>query len=114
MEDRNKLIGQRVRHYRTAKQMSLDALAGLLPRQLSAQQLANYEVGKSRWPADLVCELAVVFGVDIRLLVGMEYGKHEGKDNHEWEAEKYKTKLLALRPMVRNVIYKTIDELEQI
>ncbi len=113
--DRNKLIGERVRFYRTANDMGLDALAISLPVAMtSAAMLSRYETGASRWPADLLAAVAMVLRVDIRLLIGLEDGKHEGKENHEWEAEKYKIVILSLPDRFREVCYKIIDAISKL
>ena len=107
--ERNALIGERVRFYRTSKELSLEKLANSLPTPVSGQQLAKYETGVSRWPADLLVDIAVKMRIDIRLLTGLESGKHEGKDTPEWEAEKYKSIILSLSERTRKVIFKIID-----
>ena len=110
-DPRNKLIGDRVRYYRTSKGWSLDKLATSIENPLSGQQLAKYETGVSRWPTDLVCDIAVTMRVDVRLLVGLESGKHEGKETDEWEAEKYKNLLLGMPRDFRSFMYNTINML---
>lgn len=109
--DRNTLIGDRVRFYRTAKGWSLATLAGMMPKPICGQQLARYETGQCRWPANLLIDMAVALAVDIRILTGLEDGKHEGKDNAEWDAERYKYLMLKLPEKARKVLYKIIDEL---
>lgn len=109
LDARNKLTGERVRYYRTAREMSLQKLADSLPVPVGAQQLSKYENGVSRWPADLVCDLAKVLRVDVRLLLGLEDGKHEGKDSAEWDAERYKHTLLNMTQKARRVAYRIID-----
>lgn len=106
---RNILVGERVRFYRTSKGLSLVKMASAFPYRVSGNQLAKYETGQSRWPADMLCEVAVILKVDIRLLTGMEDGKHEGKNTAEWEAERYKCILLALHDRARKALFKIID-----
>lgn len=105
----NALIGERVRFYRTSKGITLDKMAASFSVPISGQQLAKYEVGKSRWPADLLIEIAKDLRLDIRLLTGLEDGKHEGKDDAEWDAERYKSIILSLNEKARKVVYKIID-----
>ncbi len=109
MTDLNELIGERVRFYRTTRKMSLEHVGGKLPIPITAAQLARYETGQSRWTADTLVGIAKVLRVDIRLLVGLEDGKHEGKDSPEWDAEKYKCMLLELPEKTRRIVYKIID-----
>lgn len=108
-KDRNTIIGERVRYYRTTQKLSLKDAADQVERKITPQMLSLYEKGKSSWPADLICELAKVLRIDPRLLLGMESGRHERKDSPEWEAEKYKNSLLGLKHKSRAVVYKIID-----
>lgn len=107
--NRNILIGERVRFYRTSKGLTQAEMASALPVPLSGQQLSKYENGDNRWPADTLIGIAIFLGIDIRLLTGLEDGKHEGKDSDGWEAERYKNILLGMRERARKVIYKIID-----
>lgn len=108
--DRNYLIGERVRFYRTARKMSMAELAAELKHKLSAQQIALYERGKSRWPAELLCEISIILRIDLRTLSGMEDSVRSGrKDSPDWDAENYKAKLLALTPKFRQIAYQIID-----
>lgn len=70
--DRNRLIGERVRHYRKQQGMSLETLAGkLLEHPTSYQQLSKYENGAT-WPADLVAEISLLLTVPVENLLGMD------------------------------------------
>lgn len=107
--DMNELIGERVRFYRTSRKLSLEHVAEKLPTPITGAQLARYETGQSRWPADTLVGIARILRTDIRLLVGLEDGKHEGKSSPEWDAEKYKCIMLELPEKNRKIIYKIID-----
>lgn len=112
LDKRNEYIGKRVRFYRTAKGISLEKLAAELPLRISSQQLAKYETGLSRWPVDLVSHIAAVLKEDILFLIDAEEnGVAIGKGTPEWEAEKYKNRLLKLTPWLRGLCYKTIDRM---
>lgn len=108
--DRNELIGDRVKFYRTSKKISRAKLVKCLPRKLTHQQFGRYEAGASRWPADLVCEVAEMLQIDIRLLLAMENGARERKDTREFIAEKYKSIMLSFDDKQRNFLYRIIDE----
>lgn len=112
MTDINKVIGERVRFYRTTRKMTMEKLAEQLAVPISPTQLHKYETGVSRWSADLVCDIAMIFRLDVRLLLGMEDGKHEGKSTEEWDAERYKCIILTLPVKVRGVIYRIIDSIK--
>lgn len=113
-QPRNALIGERVRFYRTARDMTMSDLAARLENPITQQQLARYETGISRWPADLLVDIAVIFKLDIRLLTGLEDGKHEGKEDDEWDAEKYKSILLTMPIAARKVVYGIIEDLRKL
>ena len=77
---------------------------------ISLQQMANYEKNISRWPADLLCEVAEALEVDVRILMGLE-GKTPGIKSPEWQAEKYKTITLKLPDKSRRAVFNMIDGL---
>lgn len=111
-KDRNKIIGERVRFYRTARDMTMSDLVEALGNPILHQQLAKLEQGKARWTAVLLYEISCVLDVDIRKLIGIEgtdKGGHVGPD--EWKAEKYRGLLLKLHPDVRTLVYRLIDGL---
>lgn len=111
MTDRNAIIGERVRFYRTAQDISQVRMAEELPRKISPQQLAVYESGKSRWPADLLCEVGDFLKIDIRILAGVEDpGEHQG----DWEAERYKNILLSMKKKMREMAYAFIDKINEL
>jgi transcriptional regulator with XRE-family HTH domain len=62
-------IGIRIRKYRRARGWSMEALCHHLTNKITPQQMAKYEKGISRWPAVLVCEIAEIFKMDIKLLI---------------------------------------------
>lgn len=113
-KDRNTIIGENVRYYRTARRLSLQELANGLPRKLTAQQIANYETGKSRWPADLLAEVSLFLRADIRRLVGTEFSIRPRKESEEWKAESYKNILLSMKGKTRLLVYRIIDAIEDI
>lgn len=77
---------------------------------ITLQQLSRYETNLSRWPADLLCEVAEALEVDIRILLGLEdqTGKLKGP---EWHAEKYKVIILKLPEKSRKAVFNMIDGL---
>lgn len=111
--ERNAIIGQKVRFYRTAKNISMEKLCDMLPTKITHQQLARYETDQSRWPADLLCEIALALNVETELLLGI------GKDAKRWlhpdepEAERHKMLLLELPERGRKIIYQVITGLHQ-
>lgn len=64
----NVRIGERVRRYRKIKGITMETLGSSLPHPVSGAMMARYETGGSRWPADLLCEIATFLEVDIRNL----------------------------------------------
>ena len=105
--NRNAIIGDLVRYYRTSRDMSMQKLADALAEPFTHQQMAKYETGKSRWPADLLLEIADILEVDIQFLM---VKKGINTDNHEaWAAERYKSIMLKLPFKARQVVYSIID-----
>lgn len=116
--DRNAIIGERVRFYRTTRELSLDKLCKMLQNPITGQQLARYETGQSRWPADLIINIADVLGVELR-----ELTTHDGRARknqtepvnvEEWEAERYKRKILKLSESARRMVFGFIDDMKKI
>jgi transcriptional regulator with XRE-family HTH domain len=108
--DRNALIGERVRFYRTARDMSMAQLCDMLEIDITLQQFARYETNLSRWPADLLCQVADALQTDIRILLGLEEQSKKLK-GPEWEAEKYKGIILDLPAKSRKAVFNMIDGL---
>jgi transcriptional regulator with XRE-family HTH domain len=107
----NDLIGKRVRFYRTSRNLSLEGLAEKLPTALSIAQLAKYEAGQSRWPADLMCATAAALGVGVlQLLMGDELRELELK-GEAWKAEQCRQQLLQMKPKQRQLIYQVIESI---
>lgn len=104
---RNATIGERVRYYRTSKEMSMEKLGSMMTPPITAQQVAKYETASSRWPADTLCSVAQALRVDIRVLAGLD--DKAPKSTEEWEAERYKAILLNLHVRARKVVYRIID-----
>lgn len=105
--DRNKIIGERVRQYRKAREMTMEEVGKRLSRPVTAQGMALYETAQTRIPADILCEISLILHCDVRNLAGMEHRAAEG--SQDWEAENYKAKLLRLRKKTRQFIYRIID-----
>lgn len=109
MKDLNTLIGDRVRFYRTSRKLTLEALGERLQQPLSYQMLARYEAGEAHWRADLVCEVAKLLRIDVRLLLAAEEDGRVVKGTPEWKADKYKNTLLNISEKAREAIYRLID-----
>ncbi len=114
MDARNAIIGERVRFYRTSKSWSRQKLVEMLKIPISGAQMSKYESGLSRWPADLVIEIAGLFKLDIRMLLSKDAPTPAEKGTAEWEAEKYKNLLLSLPDDQRQLCYSTISGMTKI
>lgn len=66
---KNVAIGIKVRTHRKARGLSMEQLCDLLTDKITPQQMALYETGKSRWPADLICDIARILPADVRKLL---------------------------------------------
>jgi transcriptional regulator with XRE-family HTH domain len=108
-KDRNQIIGERVRYYRTARNLSQQAVVDQLQQKMTAQNFALYETGQSRWPADLLCEISEILRVGVHLLYTVDHMRFQRKRDPDWEAEKYKTVMLGMTPRIRKITYRIID-----
>lgn len=64
----NAIIGARVRYKRVALDMSMGEVVAELRNPITIQQFANYERGISRWPVDLLSDVARILSMDIKAL----------------------------------------------
>lgn len=76
-ETRNDMISEKIRTERTLRGISLAELSSRLKENpIQLKQLSKYERGESRWPADLVAEVALVLEVPVaNLLTGFNEGE---------------------------------------
>lgn len=110
--DRNKIIGERVRFYRTTQNISLQDMAAALAKPITLQMLSKYETGGNRWAAEMVCSCAEVLKVDVKLLLGMEDSPLVPGDI-AWDAEHYKWQLVLLGERARKIVFTIIDALSK-
>ena len=62
----NESVGARVRAVRTDCGMSIGEVVAELRNPITIQQFANYEKGVSRWPVDLLVDVARILEFDIQ------------------------------------------------
>lgn len=100
-----------MRKYRISRRLSLARLIKKLPPDTAPfpQQLARYETGQSRIPADLLVDIAKALRVDIRSLVHPDGVRNASGNPDENNADKYRNILLGFPERTRRLIYKIID-----
>jgi transcriptional regulator with XRE-family HTH domain len=69
-EQFSKELGERIAHYRKARELTQQQLADAL--NLKQYAIANYETGRYRVPVAMVAKLADLLGVEVNTLLGLE------------------------------------------
>lgn len=107
----NSLISSRVTFFRKTRGMSMSELAAKLKHPLSHQQIQKYESGQSRWPADMVCEVAELLEINVGQLLCQDEVVDLEQKSVEYEAEKYKQLIKQLPAELRSLVYNLTDEI---
>lgn len=108
--EHNAIIGYNIRFYRSTRDISLQKLSTMLAEPISGQQLAKYETGQSRWPADLVCEIADILEVDINTILGVSHNNDESAiGTAQWDAEKVKALFLRMPEKKRKISISVVE-----